>query len=183
MKEAQQQRQLEEEKKNIVSEREVEISRIRKKLLPCLLSIFEIKADGDCMYNAVAHQLSLDPEIQKQKKKEQVSLRKLVSRYMRDHPNEFIPFIDSDTEVTFETFLEYCDQTENTSTWGGQVELKALSCALERCIIVYSADGPEVEMGSEFSDKAPLRLTYHKKYFALGEHYNSTQELEKEDDF
>jgi OTU domain-containing protein 6 len=48
---------------------------------------------------------------------------------------------------------------------------------------VYSATAPVLKMGEEFSEPGgagggtgPLRLSYHKHYYALGEHYNSIQQ-------
>jgi OTU domain-containing protein 6 len=62
--------------------------------------------------------------------------------------------------------------------WGGQLELKALSNSLETCITVYEASSaPVLRMGEEYLDGSsalpPIRLSYHKHYFALGEHYNA----------
>ena len=61
--------------------------------------------------------------------------------------------------------------------WGGQLEIRALCCCLERRILVYSADSPVLTMGEEVvgaaAEKQPLKLAYHRHYYALGEHYNS----------
>lgn len=68
-----------------------------------------------------------------------------------------------------------------SAEWGGQLEIKALSECLQRPIFVYEANAPVVKMGEEFynphSPEQPIRLTYHKHYYALGEHYNSVTQL------
>lgn len=63
--------------------------------------------------------------------------------------------------------------------WGGEIELRALSNALNVPIIVYCADAPEVILkpsGSEIDSSEPIvRLTFHRHYFGLGEHYNAVK--------
>ena len=59
--------------------------------------------------------------------------------------------------------------------WGGQPELLALARALQRPIVVYSRDSAPLRMGE--SDGEELVVTYHRDYYALGEHYNSTEPL------
>lgn len=74
-------------------------------------------------------------------------------------------------------FENYCDKVASVSQaeWGGQPEVKALAAALQRPILIYSADAPVVCMCEEDDAESakPLRITYHKHYYALGEHYNS----------
>ena len=71
------------------------------------------------------------------------------------------------------------DRVRNSSDWGGHLELRVLSLALQKHILVYSAQSkeplhikPEQEAeGADGSDE-PIRLSYHLHYYALGEHYN-----------
>lgn len=73
-----------------------------------------------------------------------------------------------------ELFEEYCDRVISTSDWGGQLELRALACALETPIHVFSAESDVISMGDEFTAmRQPLQLTYHLHYYTLGEHFNS----------
>ena len=85
---------------------------------------------------------------------------------------------------------------------GGQLEIQALSRALQQSIVVYSADSPVLSMGPEDQGhereevgaragtgveaeegdagrrrRPPLRVSYHKHYYALGAHYNSVVPL------
>lgn len=65
-------------------------------------------------------------------------------------------------------------EVEATASWGGQLELGALAQALKKHIVVYSASGPDVEMGKEYvSENLILRISFHRHAFGLGEHYNS----------
>ena len=66
----------------------------------------------------------------------------------------------------------------STASWGGQIEIQALSDALRTPVEVYAADQPVLVMGELYggangSGLQPLRVTYHRKYYTLGEHYNS----------
>jgi OTU domain-containing protein 6 len=93
------------------------------------------------------------------------------------------------------TFEEYVHNVRSTSVWGGQLELRALSEGLKRPIVVFSAESPPLIMGAEYlaptriqdsgvsssgnSDdddwdvNSALLLSFHRQYYALGEHYNS----------
>ena len=73
------------------------------------------------------------------------------------------------------------------SEWGGELEIQALSRCLRESVLVYSADAPELRMSPEGPGGAgeegdadrrpPLRISYHKHYYALGAHYNSVVPL------
>jgi OTU domain-containing protein 6 len=57
------------------------------------------------------------------------------------------------------------------------VELRALTQFLQQPIEVIQAEGPSVLIGDEFA-KHKLVITYHRHYYGLGEHYNSTKAAE-----
>jgi len=156
-----------------VSQRDVENEALTKKLLPLGLRIKDIPPDGNCLYNAISDQLQyLGHQVEKNYFK---ILRNLAAKYMIQHPDDFMPFIDSvEGMVSEEGFKNYCDSVANTAEWGGQLELKALVHSLRLPIIIYTAEpkSPNVEMGSEYTG-TPLRLSFHRHAYALGEHYNS----------
>lgn len=90
---------------------------------------------------------------------------------LHKHQDEFAPFVEYTNEAP--TFDAYVERVETSADWGGHVELRALSLALERPIIVYSAHSVEpVKIHMEFEDVEPIRLSYHLHYYSLGEHYN-----------
>jgi OTU domain-containing protein 6 len=64
-----------------------------------------------------------------------------------------------------------CSKIENTSEWGGELELRALAHALETPIRVFSVSHP-IEFGDQFAQPS-LLLSYHKHYYSMGAHYNS----------
>lgn len=81
-------------------------------------------------------------------------LRNIVSEFMKNYPDEFKPFMDTEegeiiTEgfffyfffskiIILEKYQKYCDDIIKTNTWGGQLELKAISHSLQQYIIVYT---------------------------------------------
>ena len=96
---------------------------------------------------------------------------------MRGHAEEFAPFLGY--EPGDQDYLAYCDKVESvvSAEWGGQLELKALSHVLGLPIYVY--DGTSIiKMGDDLGAD-PLRLSYHRFYYALGEHYNSVASSSK----
>jgi OTU domain-containing protein 6 len=189
------------------SAREVEMDRLKELYLePNNLDIVEVPADGHCLFRAIAEQLNNEL---------MTTRRRYVEKYCyaeeeQDEDYEHI-FMDykilrekcADAlalhETTLAPFCEYEDSFQNyvarirssADAWGGHVELRALSQALNRTIIVYSASAPplimngvssltgeEEEEGVTLSTlsastiKEPLRVSYHRHYYALGEHYN-----------
>lgn len=81
-------------------------------------------------------------------------------------------------EAPSREFDAYCDKVASLTDaeWGGQLEVKALSAALNVPILIYAADGPVVTMNdADSSSTKPLRVTFHKNYYTLGEHYNSVE--------
>eukprot|EP01118_Nematostelium_gracile_P004167 TRINITY_DN1489_c0_g1_i1.p1 TRINITY_DN1489_c0_g1~~TRINITY_DN1489_c0_g1_i1.p1 ORF type:complete len:341 (-),score=104.98 TRINITY_DN1489_c0_g1_i1:443-1465(-) len=172
-KEKERDQRIAQEKKNTVDHGAIESYNIKKKLSALGLTYREIPPDGNCLYSAVADQLKLRGQ-----KNDYRTLRAQASQYMLKNPDDFMPFIDSDDGmISQDGFKDYCDKVANTTVWGGQLELRALSNSLQSPITVFTADnGPNIEMGTDF-DTEPLKLTYHRRAYTLGEHYNSVISL------
>jgi len=138
------------------------------------------------MYRAIADQLNLvkfvwpaDSRGERSSATNFTEIRRHTAQFMREHSAEFAPFVGLEPESP--EFQEYCSKVESAivSEWGGQVELRAIASWLECPIHVYDSTAPLLIMGEEFvsSTKIPLRVTYHRHYFSLGEHYNSVEPL------
>lgn len=99
-------------------------------------------------------------------------LRLEAANYMRQHRDDFEPFINADDGASL-SFEDYCSKVSCPleAVWGGQLELRALSAVLDRPIWVYDALQPTIKMGD--SENEPLRVAFHRHFFSLGEHYNS----------
>ncbi|XP_059473667.1 deubiquitinase OTUD6B [Neocloeon triangulifer] len=144
------------------------------------LRLFEVPSNGDCLYLAIEHQLK---ELNRPLKKV-VELRRLTAEYLRAHEEDLRPFTCNPTtgcEFSPEEYSSYCGRVESDSSeWGGQLELQALSEALSTPIEVLQAEGAPVLLGDNHRPKLPLVLTYHRHAFGLGEHYNSVTADERE---
>lgn len=175
------------------SQRDQELSAINTRLLPLNLKVKEILSDGNCLYRAVADQCRV---IDKQNLNTNLvitedfdltdfaTMRILAGAYIRQHSDSFAPFLGID--IADPEFESYCTKIENvvTAEWGGQLEIRALSECLRRPIHVYEASVPVLKMGEIASidghcgeSVEPIIITYHRHYYALGEHYNSVTSI------
>ncbi|VDM70482.1 unnamed protein product [Strongylus vulgaris] len=174
--------------------RVTEMTAIQKILDERGLSLVDIAPDGDCLYNAIAYQLS------RVKGYEQVTgkdMRRRAAKYMRENKSDFVPFLTNESDEPLDEFEfeKYCCGVENESkdggVWGGEPELNALSCSLERSIEVFfignnrlhevsvfiqliQPAGPPVIFGEDYKNTKPLIIVYHRHAYQLGAHYNST---------
>ncbi|KAG6337202.1 hypothetical protein ID866_1874 [Astraeus odoratus] len=105
------------------------------------------------------------------------------------HPDDFLPFLPSisgedgvgateDTGLmTLRQFEQYCSSIRNTSAWGGEPEIRALSRAYSVPILVIQGGNPAVVVHS--LDGVPLdpmdrhakvaRISFHRRKYGLGE--------------
>jgi len=152
--------------------REIELERIAKQLESDNLAMKEVEADGHCLYRAVADQLLQTGQgtITKDTKSPHLLLRSMCANFMSSRRHEFEPFID-ESLGTFESYLE---RMKTSADWGGQLELRALSQALGAPIVIVDAENGQLTMGEEETGQ-PLKVTFHRHFLALGEHYNSVQ--------
>ncbi|CAJ0607260.1 unnamed protein product [Cylicocyclus nassatus] len=157
--------------------RVTEMTAIQKILDERGLSLVDIAPDGDCLYNAVANQLS------RVKGYEQVTgkdMRRRAAKYMRENKEDFVPFLTNESDEPLDEFEfeKYCAGVENESkdggVWGGEPELNALSRSLERSIELLQPVGPPVIFGENYKNTKPLIIVYHRHAYKLGAHYNST---------
>lgn len=173
-KEAQSEARIAQERANMgTSERQKETQAIEKQLQSNRLTIHPIAPDGHCLYGAIAHQMQasgksfvISPTVSE--------LREATANHMLANAEEYIPFIES-VEFNRDRFVQYCNDIRTKAVWGGQVELRALAELLDVVIEVYAADMPVVAMQKEQRgiQVATLRVSFHRKYYGLGEHYNS----------
>jgi OTU domain-containing protein 6 len=137
----------------------------------------EIRADGHCLYAAVADQLQArgvplqggEANAQGGKASAQGDgfrvVRNVAANYIAENPDTFVPYLEEDLE-------SYVAKVRDTGEWGGQIELLALANAYKSKISVLQGDGSVVDVG-EGEDDARLWVAYYRHGFGLGEHYNS----------
>ena len=139
----------------------------------------EIRADGHCLYSAIADQLQQleiplgaapdsTPDVAATLEPYRV-VRHAAAEYIEAHPNDFTPFLEEPLDY-------YIYKIKNTGEWGGQLELMALAKKYDVAISVLQGDGRVEEINPDKTkveaDKQ-LWLAYYRHGFGLGEHYNS----------
>ncbi|KAJ3330074.1 OTU domain-containing protein 6B [Blyttiomyces sp. JEL0837] len=152
-----QRKQAELEAANTVNMKEVEENALSEALQGMSLRIRQVAANGHCLYNAISDQLQLrDGETQTY-----LEIRKRAADYMRRHPDDFLPFLVNDAGdlMTSDEYTKYCDDVEKTATWGGQLEIQALSMSLKREIHVVQMGTPPIKIGEPFKSAKPLTLS------------------------
>ncbi|GIQ82768.1 hypothetical protein KIPB_006223 [Kipferlia bialata] len=129
-------------------------------LSPLSLCVKQIPSDGSCLYRAVADQLQrVGVSV------EHRQLRAEAADYILAHADEYTPLLTEGIE-------EYCDKLRNTNCWGGELEISVLATVRSTPIVVYIAGMREQRYGGEGTEEA-LLISFHRSYFALGNHYNS----------
>lgn len=157
---------------NVHGPRQQESDSIKALLKTRHLILNQIPSDGDCLYNAVRHQLTL-----LQKPPLSIAeLRALTADYILANREDLIHFMTNAEGdcLSEQEFLDYVENVRNTRAWGGQIEIQALSNSLRCPIDVIQATGSIVQGVEKFKGK-PLVLTYHRHMYSLGEHYNSAR--------
>ncbi|KAI0316682.1 hypothetical protein OF83DRAFT_1059950 [Amylostereum chailletii] len=168
-------------------EEEADINRICDELG---LEMHEINPDGHCLFSAVADQLAL-LHILPHAQATYATTRNAAANFMMAHPDDFLPFLPSETgedgRGTSDTglmgsreFSNYCSTIRDTGTWGGEPEILALARCYNVPIHVVQAGNPPVvvhdptNQGPEdLKDPKAARISYHRRMYGLGEHYNS----------
>eukprot|EP01105_Mastigella_eilhardi_P027831 TRINITY_DN8818_c0_g1_i1.p2 TRINITY_DN8818_c0_g1~~TRINITY_DN8818_c0_g1_i1.p2 ORF type:complete len:284 (-),score=106.28 TRINITY_DN8818_c0_g1_i1:79-894(-) len=145
---------------------EAESAALDAALAPLGLAVKEVAADGNCLFNALADQLGKAQTPQR--------LREAAADYIWEHEADFEGFVEvaGGGGSGRAAVHEHCERLRRPGTWGGQLELVALADALGRPIHVHAADGAVQVHGERFA-APPLRVSFHRHAFALGEHYNS----------
>ncbi|KAK7014903.1 OTU domain-containing protein 6B [Favolaschia claudopus] len=155
------------------------------------VEIHEINPDGHCLYSAVADQLRLLSMLPPAQATYHAT-REVAATYIYNHPDDFLPFLPSAAGedgvgaqdpgfMSPEEFRTYCDSVRRTAVWGGEPEILALSRAYKVPIHVVQAGRPPVVVHSpngpsddaQLTDKLVVRISYHRRMYGLGEHYNS----------
>ncbi|TXT06030.1 hypothetical protein VHUM_03503 [Vanrija humicola] len=180
-------------------ERQDEIAVIGKACGTLGAEIFEIQPDGHCMYTAVADQLGLLGILPAHQANNPYHVRRVAAAYLRQHQDDFLPFLPSvdgedmpgatdDGLMTPEMYGEYCHRVESTAEWGGEPEIQALSRSFNIPIHVIQRGPPTVVSHGGENDTfggattpeesatagaRVVRISYHRRMYGLGEHYNS----------
>ncbi|KAK7467120.1 OTU protein [Stygiomarasmius scandens] len=167
---------------------EVDIKRVCDELG---VQMFEINPDGHCLFSAVADQLVL-LSILPSSQANYATIRLAACNYIYSHPDDFLPFLPSSSGedgpgstseglMSQREFESYCLSIRDTAVWGGEPEILALSRAYNIPIHVVQSGRPPIVIHNptgtpndgDIRDTRVVRISYHRRMYGLGEHYNS----------
>lgn len=131
------------------------------------LKIHDIEPDGNCLFEAISHQL----RVRQGKEFDQLALRRLAADHVGERADKYAAFVDEDLSLE-----AYCQKLRDSDLWGGQIEIDALVHALGVPIKVYQADALPMVFGEDLvraDGMEPLTICFQKFAYSLGEHYDS----------
>ena len=149
---------------NTKTKGQIEIEKLNDQLQKIGLTMHQVIGDGNCLYRAIAYSLAKIGLSEYNDPKAYLDLRKRAADELRSKPSEYLPFSNFETSEQFEN---HCVRVEKSSDWGDELELVALSNALEYSIIVHRAD-------------QSFELAFLAFYTTSGGHYNSVIPISSE---
>jgi OTU domain-containing protein 6 len=156
-------------------------------LAPARARIHKINPDGHCLFSAVADQLAILNIVPPQEA-HYIFTRQAAAEYMLAHPQDFVPFLPSvegedgagvgDSGIIGpQEYARYCKSIRDTSVWGGEPEILALSRAYAIPIHVVQGGHPPVVVHDpsgapktdNLKEQRAVRISYHRRMYGLGE--------------
>ena len=147
----------------------------------------QITPDGHCLFSAVADQLAILNVVPPQHA-HHVLTRRAAAEYMLAHAQDFVPFLPSvegedgagagDSGIIGpQEYARYCTSIRDTSVWGGEPEILALSRAYAVPIHVVQGGQPPVVVHDpngapttdNLKDQRAVWISYHRRMYGLGE--------------
>ncbi|KRY67893.1 OTU domain-containing protein 5-A, partial [Trichinella pseudospiralis] len=118
--------------------------------------IKKMKADGACLFRAVADQVYGDQEMHD-------TVRKLCINYMKKNSDYFSQFVT-------ESFSDYIARKSLSYAHGNHIEMQAMAELFNRPIEVYQYNIEPINtfLSNKNTNDPPIRLSYHRSI-----HYNS----------
>jgi OTU domain-containing protein 6 len=173
-------REAEREAANAPNPREIERERMETQLAKHKLALHEIRANGHCLYAAVADQLhtrvlGMKPKIEVTVITEELTkaesykkVRYAAADWIEGNADDFAAFLE-------DPLPEHVRKIRDTGEWGGHPELIALARTYGVKICVLHSDGrvDRIEPEEAAKDVEEIWLGYYKHSHGLGEHYNS----------
>lgn len=130
------------------------------------LRIVEMKADGNCLFRALAYVLWQDAELH-------MRVRQRIMEYLMQERDYFSQFVAED-------FKRYCRRKRREGVYGNHLELQAAAEVFGKGIEVYSYGERTIKVGGcwggdELVSGGIVRLSFHG-----GRHYNAVVSLNEE---
>lgn len=155
------------------------------------LKQFDIQPDGHCLFSSILDQLKLRhskdatydfPQTYNKSisscEMDVYALRSLAACYIREHRDDFVPYLFDEATMSLKDIDEYTTTLEETAVWGGEIEILALAKVLKCCISVVMSGRATHKVNIEDAVNPELKLVYYMHSYALGEHYNSLHDAQ-----
>lgn len=164
------------EEARLEASQQPDLKKIEQEAIDQLCSVnrlkpYDIQPDGHCLFASILDQLQLrhgesaqDLSVPK--------LRSLACAYIRQHRDDFIPYMFDEETCQLRDIDVYTEEMESTAKWGGELEIVALANQFD-CPISIMMSGRPRHVINEKGTNPELKLVYYKHTYALGEHYNS----------
>lgn len=149
---------------------QADASKFRQQLMNagCLI-IREVAGDGNCLFRAISDQMT-------GRETRHDAYRQQCCQFMTDNEDDFAPFLLE--EENHGSFSDYVAAMRRNREWGGNLELQALSLALNVNIVVHQLDQPRWELCNHDARVVrTISISYHD-----GDHYNSVRALSDDTD-
>lgn len=127
--------------------------------LPENYTVREMPPDGACLFYSIASQL---------RDCNASELRKRMIDFMSEKFDDFAYFAGATNREEYDQYLK---KMSCESSWGGDIEIAAISQMLDKAITVYFSDQKERRYGSLDGDD--IKVSYHRYWLASGNHYNA----------
>lgn len=166
--------ELDAESRDALSRRDAEIAAMTRVLNAAGLEVFEVPADGNCLFAAIADQLRLRSNVERTP----AQLRQDAAEHIGAHVENFAPYLDT---AAHRDVSAYCAALQSPGFWGGEMEIVALAQRYGCPVHVYSATQRHLQVCESLAGP-PLSVCYYRSLYGLGAHYNSTRDAKRAGD-
>ncbi|KAK3870313.1 hypothetical protein Pcinc_023411 [Petrolisthes cinctipes] len=136
---------------------------LKQQLVAMGLTLREIPGDGNCLFRALGDQLDGTPNTHQKHRQDVVA-------YMRQHRNDFEPFVEDD--VPFERHLS---NLAELGTYAGNDCIVAFARLHKVVVVIHQLNAPLWQISGPDAKKSgmpELHISYHN-----GDHYNSVRRI------
>ncbi|GAB9469156.1 hypothetical protein Gpo141_00006444 [Globisporangium polare] len=133
---------------------------MRKQLAAVGCKLFEVEADGNCLFRSIGDQLFGDQH-------QHVEIRKRIVDLIALKRDDFEPFMEDE-----EKFEHYCTRMREDGTWGGNQELYAAAKHFQVYIVIHQESSRMVIECDTLRPRKVIHVAYHGS-----DHYDSVRAL------
>ncbi|TYZ57462.1 hypothetical protein PybrP1_010850 [[Pythium] brassicae (nom. inval.)] len=134
---------------------------MRKLLATVGCKLFEVEADGNCLFRSIGDQLFGDQH-------QHPEIRKRIVDFIELKRDDFEPFMEDE-----EKFEHYCKRMREDGTWGGNQELYAAARLFQVYVVIHQESSRMVIECDALRPQRVVHVAYHGS-----DHYDSVRSLQ-----